>query len=301
MIETVLGAIPPSKLGITMCHEHIALNLKRVRGDDDSVFDNRSLIAAELAKLYAQGCRGVIEVSGNDMGRDVVALRQHSRDTGLHIVASTGFYLEPYHTDWLQRATVKEVAALFVRELTVGIGDTGIRAGLIAEIATGCDGIRPTEEKVFLAAAQAAQETGCAISTHCDMGCMGQEQATLLLSNGGSPQKIVLGHMDLSGDSDYHLALLDRGVTLAFDTVGKTKYISDQCRADNLARLVRRGYQDQLLLSQDVSRLSYLTASGGAGYTAVLGYFVPMLRERGISDAQMDSLLVANPARLLDR
>ncbi len=301
MIETVWGAIPAETLGVTMCHEHLALDLSHVRGDTDSVFTDTPLIAGELNKLYDQGCRGVIEVTCNDMGRDVERLRGYSRATGLHIVASTGFYLAPYHPRWLHTATVEEIAQLFIHELTVGIGETGVRAGLIAEIATSSDCIHPTERKVFEAAAMASARTGCAISTHCDMGTRGLEQVQLLVSKGATPEKIILGHIDLADDREYHLALLKTGANLAFDTIGKTSYLSDQRRADNLAALLAADYEDKLLLSQDVSRLSYLTASGGRGYTAVLGWFATLLRERGITQAQLDKLLIYNPARILDR
>ncbi|MFZ2539477.1 MAG: hypothetical protein WAX04_11320 [Oscillospiraceae bacterium] len=301
MIETVLGSIQASELGTTMCHEHLAIDLSGVRGETDSTFVDTTLITQEIKKMCVLGAQAVIEVTGNDMGRDVIALRQYAKETGLHIVASTGFYLEPYHSDWLHRASVDEICDLFVAELTQGIAQTGIRAGLIAEIATSTNRTAKTEEKVFLAAAQASVQTNCAISTHCDMGTHAKDQLKMLLDNGVSPDKLILGHVDLVDDANYHLELLAQGVNLGFDTVGKTKYLSDQKRAENLMALLYKGYEDHILLSQDVSRLSYLTANGGAGYTAVLGYFIQLLKACGATKEQVEKLLVRNPARILDR
>ena len=98
----------------------------------------------------------------------------------------------------------------------------------------------------------------------------------------------------------YQKSLLARGVNLAIDTVGKLSYLSDEARADDLLKLLEAGYEDHLLLSEDVSRRSYLTEEGGRGYTAVLQYFLPMLRERGVDEGTLDKLLCKNPARILD-
>ncbi|MEM1483597.1 phosphotriesterase-related protein [Oscillospiraceae bacterium PP1C4] len=301
MIETVLGPIAANELGTTMCHEHLAIDLSAVRQETDSTFVDTALITQELKKMCVLGAQAVIEVTGNDMGRDVIALRQYAKETGLHIVASTGFYLEPYHSDWLHCAEVDAICDIFVAELTQGIEQTGIRAGLIAEIATSTNRIAKTEEKVFLAAAKASVQTNCAISTHCDMGTQAKEQLKMLLGNGVTPDKVILGHVDLTDDTNYHLELLEQGANLAFDTIGKIKYLSDQKRAENLMALLNKGYEDHILLSQDVSRLSYLTANGGAGYTAVLGYFTQLLKACGATKAQIEKLLVHNPARILDR
>lgn len=301
MIETVLGPIAPEELGVTMCHEHLAIDLCAVRGDTDSTLSPTDPVAQELEKLYALGCRAVIEVTCNDMGRRVERLRRYSLETGLHVVASTGFYLRPYHTPWLLEASQEEVEELFVTELTSGIEKSGIRAGLIAEIATGRDEISPSEHKVFVAAAAASRRVGAAVSTHCDMGRLGHRQLELLLGGGMQPDKVILGHTDLLPHSEYHIELLRHGINLAFDTIGKESYLSDEQRADNLAALLEKGYEDHLLLSQDVSRRSYLTAAGGKGYTAVLGGFTALLAKRGVGGRQLEKLLVHNPARILDR
>lgn len=298
MIQTVLGDIPATTLGVTMSHEHVAMDLSLVRGEEDSVFTDFSLLFRELSKLKELGANALIEASTIDMNRDVAMIQKLSQATGLHMVASTGFYLQAYHPDWLREKTKEEIAAIFLSELTRGIGDTGIKAGVIGEVATGNGVIAPGEERVLRAAALASQEAGCAVITHCDMATMAEEQIKLMKQEQMNLDKLVLSHLDLTTDNEYHRKLLEQGVTLAFDTVGKTSYLSDEKRADAFVLLVEQGYEKQLLLSQDISRKSYMMASGGLGYTAVLGHFVPLLKEKGIREETLAQILVENPARI---
>lgn len=300
MIHTVTGDIKKEQLGVTMAHEHFAVDLRVVRHDDYSVLEDMGQAERELLKARALGCRSAVEVTTNDMGRDVLALRRLSEKTGVQIICSTGFYLKEYHSEWVKTAPAQELCALFLREVKEGIGETGIRAGLIAEVATSEEKIYPSEEKVLVAAGMASAECGCAVSTHCQMGRLGHEQIELFLSQGMGADKVILGHTDLSHDAEYQKSLLARGVNLAIDTVGKLSYLSDEARADDLLKLLEAGYEDHLLLSEDVSRRSYLTEEGGRGYTAVLQYFLPMLRERGVDEETLDKLLCKNPARILD-
>lgn len=283
-----------------MCHEHLAMDLSKVRGDGDSVFTDAGKILPELKKLVDLGARSLVEVSTIDMGRDVLALKKYARESGLNIIASTGFYLEPYHPAELAGKGVDAIAELFKKEITAGVDGTGICAGLIGEVATSRGTMTKDEKKVLIAAAVAAADIGCAVSTHCDMATLGLEHASLLKAHGMRAEKVILGHLDLTDDIDYHKKALDTGVNVAFDTIGKTAYLSDDKRADVLIRLLRQGYENQLVLSQDISRLSYLTVNGGLGYTAVLGDFIPRLAERGASEKQIHKLLVENPARILN-
>ena len=128
MIQTVKGAIPASELGVTMCHEHLALDLSPVRGDQDSNFDDSRLVCKEIEKMKALGVQSVIEVTCNDMGRDVRKLREYSETCGIHIVASTGYYLKEYHSEFVKNAAPEELCEVFCREITEGIDGTDIAA-----------------------------------------------------------------------------------------------------------------------------------------------------------------------------
>ena len=125
MIQTVLGPIEASKLGITMAHEHLSVDLRSVRGDEDSIFTDSPLVRSEMARLRAAGVNSVVEVSCIDMGRNVSALADISRASGLHIVCSTGFYLEKYHPTWLKDAPIAKIEGVFRQEFSEGIDGTG--------------------------------------------------------------------------------------------------------------------------------------------------------------------------------
>ena len=301
MIQTVKGPIRPEELGITMCHEHLVLNLSPVRGDDDSNFSDINLIADEINKAKAYDVQSFIEVSCNDMGRDVKKLKELSQRCNVNIVAATGCYLEAYHTPWVKSCQVEELAELFYREITEGIDDTGIKAGVIGEVAAGQHGMATSEEKVLTAAAMAGKRANCAVTTHCQLGGLALEQSALLQKNGMNPSKIILGHLDLVNDCDYLEAVLKTGVNIGFDTIGKVAYLSDENRADNLMHLIEQGYEQQIVLSQDISRKSYMMAYGKfSGYTSVIKDFVPLLKERGITKESLNYLLIENPARIFD-
>ena len=301
MINTVKGRIDAGAVGVTMCHEHLALDLSPVRKDTDSVFDDSVLIESEVDLMKALGVKSVIEVTCNDMGRNVRMLRQISRECGIQIIASTGFYLEAYHPESVRSGTIGEICDIFCRDILEGIDGTDIRAGIIGEVAGGEKELATSEDKVLIAAAAAGVKTGCAVTTHCQLGQLGLEQSALLQGQGIDPDKVILGHIDLSDDRAYQKAILDTGVNIAYDTVGKTAYLSDEKRADHLMWLLEKGDEDHILLSQDISRRSYMVRYGKYdGYTTVMKRFVPLLRERGVSQETLDKMLIHNPARILD-
>ena len=130
---------------------------------------------------------------------------------------------------------------------------------------------------------------------------MAVEQARLLINEGMNPDKIILGHLDLADDRDYYTEVLKAGVNIGFDTIGKTSYLSDEKRADNLIWLIDKGYEDKIILSQDISRKSYFSCKGAhSGYMSVMKDFVPLLLNRGINQETLNKLLIKNPARILD-
>lgn len=150
---------------MTLCHEHLSVDLGLVRGDADSTFTDSPEMREEVLAAKKDGIRSIIEVSCDDMGRDVNALRAISKACGINIVCSCGFYLEKYHPDWVFHGKVDEIRDLFVRELTEGIDDTDIKAGVIGEVAGEEEQITRSERHVITAAGLAAAECGCAITS----------------------------------------------------------------------------------------------------------------------------------------
>ena len=284
---------------MTLAHEHLIVDLDRVRKDGVSFILDVDEVVPEVEKAMAQGIEAAFEVSTIDMGRDVLKLKKISERTGLKIVCSTGFYLAEYHPDWMDNASKEEIAEIYINELINGIGSTGIRAGFIAEIASSNAGFTGNEKKILEAAGIASKKTGLAVSTHT--GRMAAiETIETLLNEGTEPDKIIIGHQDLIDDHEYHLSLLKYGVNIAFDTCGKSAYMPDEIRATNALKLVEAGYGDHLVLSNDVSRHTYFTTFGENGYTAVMGKVVPLMEEAGLKKEDIRKFLVDNPARIID-
>lgn len=300
MIRTVLGDIPKEELGVTLAHEHFIVNLDKVRHDGYSRIDTCEEVEPEIKKAMALGIQAAVEVTTIDMDRDVRKLQQISKDTGLKIVCATGFYLQPFHPSFLKDATVDEIANIYVRELTQGVDGTGIKPGIIAEIASSKDGFTEEERKCLMAAGRASVRTGSAVSTHTGH-VTAQETVDILLNEGVDPDKVIIGHQDLVDDHEYHMNLLKRGVNIAFDTCGKSAYMPDETRAKNAKLIIEEGYEDHLVLSNDVSRRTYFSSYPNQwGYTAVMASVVPLMRKAGIKEETLKKFLMSNPARILN-
>ena len=176
--------------------------------------------------------------------------------SGVRIVCATGLYKEdqgaPAYFKFRSQFgdALGEMTDLFVRELTEGVGSTGIRAGVI-KVATGAHRITPYEELVLRAAARAHRATGAPITTHTDEGTMGVEQLAILEAEGVSAGAVVVGHSCGSSDLDYHLAMLDRGAYLGFDRFGLEILHPDRARVAALIGLLGLGFERRIVLSHD--------------------------------------------------
>lgn len=158
--------------------------------------------------------------------------------------------------------------------------------------------ITETEAKVFRAASRAHAETGAPICTHTTLGTRGLEQLEIFKSFGVDLSRVVLSHIDLSADLDYMKRLLDQGVNIAFDTIGKCNYQPDVSRADWLSRLCAEGYDTQIVMSMDITRRSNFADRGGVGYSYLLDTFAPLASEAGVPDRAWENLLYRNALRI---
>jgi len=301
-IITVNGPISPDQLGVTQTHEHIWLNAYDHYKSYGIVFEDVDTMVRELKAFKDKGGSSMVEVTTEEIGRGPEALQEISRLSGVNIVMGCGWYREfGYPTKVLEK-TSTELAEILVKEIEVGVGDTGIRAGIIGEIGTGTRHILPAEERVFRAAALAQQKTGVAITTHTTRwGTLALEQIALLKEAGADLSKVIIGHLGDRIGVKSLLPIAETGVYLEVDNIGYLDYQPEYVRADNVAALVREGYVDQVLLSQDVCMLSHLSYQGGPGYGYLLGTFVPLLRERGVTDQEIHTMLVENPEKALQR
>ena len=334
-VMTVLGPIDPGRLGTTLVHEHVwmdttpMLRAHGYRAGEDGPFDamraaearwnpgthpdnyrltDEDLVAAELAHLAAAGAATVVDVTPVELGRNPTALQSLARRTGVNIVMGAGHYLAAVHGPEVGKRSERQLAALLVDEIENGVGTTGIRPGIIGEIGTS-DPPVAAELRVLRAAAEASIATGVAVSVHLHpWGRTGETVADTLLDGGASPDRIVLGHLTTAhADTAYLTSLARRGTWLAFDLFGFDHSLlgagryppSDADVVVTVARLVREGLGDRILVSQDLGVRSRLHAYGGWGYDHLLRHVVPLLHAAGLGDRGVNQLLVDNPRRLL--
>ena len=298
-IWTVRGPIAPEALGSTLMHEHLLCDFYRVTGQLDQLLNDEALAVSELRPLVEAGGRGLVECTTPDLGRDPLALRRIAEQTGLHVVMGCGWYRQPFYPPEIDRRSTAELARRMIEELTVGVGETGIRPGIIGEIGVNLDYATAQEERVLRAAARAQRATGAPLTTHASLYPVGLVQLALLREEGVDPSRVVIGHCDTYLDLDYHMAILEAGAYVQFDTLGRTHMNPDDRRADALVALLRSGQGERLLLSSDRCHRSDLLAFGGVGYDHVLTTFAALLRERGVTDDELRLLTVENPRRIL--
>lgn len=283
--------------GYTYAHEHLHIDLSGFKGDIDCRLDQYSLIAEELRQLKALGVCNIIEMTNRYMGRNPQFMHDLMRDTGINVMACTGYYQHAFFPRHVASRTSQELAQEMIHEIVTGIDDSGLKAGIIAEIGSSEGVITELEAKVFAAAAIAHNETGCPISTHTSFSTMGLEQLALLRQHGVDLSRVVIGHCDLKDNLDNILRMIDLGAYVQFDTIGKNNYYPDEKRIAMLLALRERGVLNHVMLSMDITRRSHLQANGGNGYHYLLTTFVPRLCQAGFTQADVDVMLRDNPAR----
>ena len=225
----------------------------------------------------------------------------------MNIICATGLYTNRLGIPvYFRQRSVDEIADIFTRELTEGIGSSGIRAGLI-KCATGMNEITRHEEKSLRAAGRAHRATGAPIFTHTESATMGNEQLDILAAEGVDFGRVVIGHSCGTANLEYHLSLLDRGAFIGFDRFGLNALFPDRLRIAALAGLLALNYAKQIVLSHDavgcflgrtVSRTPESQQSLEQwNYTHLFKTVLPKLRNIGISEAQIQTMLVENPRR----
>lgn len=342
MVTTALGPIAPDALGLTLMHEHLIHDLGR-RGEllddplrdqpvttsivdelagrpfssvDNAVFEDEDLLAHELAALRRAGGRTVVEMTVDEFGRDAAALRRLAQATGINVVVATGHYVAALLPPTLDDQTIEAIAERMVADLVEGIGDTGVRAGML-KVGTSAP-LTPVERRVLAAAAAAQAATAAPITVHLsNLGqpvSNGHDVLTVLEAAGADLTRVILAHLDLTlaGEPDlsHHRELLRRGCTIGYDTCGhagtielpggrRVDYPSDTARARALATLLEDGYGGSLVISNDICTKIRLTTFGGSGYAHVLKGFRDELADAGVGAADLQRLLIDNPRRLL--
>lgn len=287
--------------GIVYMHEHMSVDLSGVKKDLDCKLDCINETVQELKDLKAHGVTAIVDVTNRGMGRNVEFILKVEAETGIKIIPSTGYYKEPFLPDEVYNLSQSEIAGIMIKEIREGIDETGIKAEVIGEVGTGLRSISPIEEKLLKAVSIAHVETGKLITTHTTLGTMGMEQIEIFKNSGVDLNKVIIGHVDLSGDIEYILKLIDTGVYVAFDTIGKINYMTEEKRLEMLKEICRRGLSSRVVMSMDITRISHLKSKGGLGYGYLLDSFIPFIKQNGVDQKDIDNMLIINPGKILDR
>ena len=306
-VQTVLGPIDPADLGVTLPHEHTQIALWQIpdRWDYWQLTRDRVTILEELRAYCDAGGRSLVDLTLPGVGRDPAWLVDLSQASGLHVVMGCGWYRGAYYPAdaLIDRRSVDDLADELVREATLGVGESGVRPGIIGEIGTDKPWLSAQEERVHRATARAARRTGLAITTHAVLSPVGLAQLRIFEEEGADPARVVIGHADSYPVLEHYLAIVERGASVEFDFLGMTFTATERHGEGRVVELIcellARGHVDRVLLSQDVCHDSQLLRYGGQGYTYLARSFLPRLLAAGVSDAEIAAMTVANPRRLL--
>ena len=338
-VQTVLGTVDPSTLGMTSTHEHVFIdfvcmyappkgagskhrgeekvaleNLGWVRYDPFRNRDNLELLDEEMA-IYeiglfkAAGGRTIVDATTIGIGRNPQALVNVANATGVNIVMGAGYYVDMVHPSDMDGRSEEQLTSQIIDEVTVGIGSTGVRAGIIGEL--GCSWpLTSNERKVLRAGAAAQQETGAGILIHPGRNPQAPfEILDILEEAGADASRVVMGHLDRTIlDAETLLEFAERGTMLEYDLFGwESSYyplgthdmIHDGQRLDYVELLIEHGHLGKIVLAQDVFSKARTFTYGGYGYGHLIENIVPRMRGRGIAEDQISQIMVENPARIL--
>ena len=349
-VMTVMGPVPAESLGVTLMHEHLLIDVSykwqqpveaslRAFAEEKvslknfgylsrnlgAMKDNLRLTdvdqAAEEAREFKKvGGGTIVDVTPIGIGRDPRALRAISTISGVHVVTCCGYYIKNSHPASIASRDVESLTEEMIGEIRNGIGNTGIRPGIIGEIGLGepmyvkghtGDEMHADEERVLRAAGRAQRATGLAVTVHIynyRPNALALMALDILEAEGADPKRVVICHLDARIDTDYAARVMDRGAYAEFDTFGIENYNDgslgqfprDIERIDALVELCGRGYVDRLVLSHDVCTKMQTCAYGGWGYAHLSRNIEPRMRKAGLTESDIAEMRVDNPRRILD-
>ena len=340
MVQTVLGPIRPQELGVTLPHEHLLIDMRAVRGvpTDASArelydkpvsletlgyiryhfaqnADNSRLsdveAAVDEATLYEQHGGGtLVDVTSVGIARDPVGLAHISRETGVNVIMGSSYYVEATHPPDMDSRSEDDILGEIVQDITEGVVDTGIRAGIIGEV--GCTWpLGDNERKVLRASARAQQLTGAPLLIHPGRDESAPEEIIDLLTVAGADlSRTIMGHLDRTVfERDTLKRVAESGCYLEWDLFGreqsyyplnpKVSIPGDAKRIEDIAWAISEGYGDRVVVAHDIAAKERLLRYGGHGYFYLLAHIVPRMLGRGFHEDDIHKILVDNPAGAL--
>jgi phosphotriesterase-related protein len=312
-ITTVMGEIAPETLGFCQSHEHLSIARACPVAGGAQCIDDPEKNLLELGLYYSAGGRALVDAQPVGCGREADMLARISEKSGVHIIASTGFHKLSFYPEdhWLNSLAEDDLIRLFISELEEGMyldGDTAVprlqgsaKAGQI-KAALDTEGLTSRYEKLFTAAAEAAKAAGCALMVHIERDSDPCRLAGFLFKRGLPPNCLIFCHLDRAvADLSVHREICEQGIYLEYDTIGRPKYHDDEKEVSIILELVMAGFEKQLLMSLDTTRLRLRSYGGIPGLAYILEEFIPLLLRRGLTETQIKGFFVENPARVFSR
>ncbi len=312
-VETVRGPVDASALGRTLMHEHVFVlqpealeNYGHVWGQ--SYWDEEVRVADAIAKLQAlrdAGIETIVDCTAPGLGRSIARIQRINADVDLNIVVATGLYAFIELPNFFKYRTAEEIAEFFVREIRVGIDDTGVKAAFL-KCAVEEYGLVGDIPRILQAIAIASRETGAPIVVHTNSAAgSGPWALDALEAEGVDLSKVVIAHAGDSNDFEYIRSIADRGAILGCDRFGIAHFNPDADRVRTLAALIGEGYLEQIHLGHDAAAfVDFFTgdpkfAGEVPDYLHISNTILPALAEAGVTQGQIDTMLVENPRRYL--
>jgi phosphotriesterase-related protein len=317
-IQTATGPVDTAALGQVLMHEHVFVltpdvqqNYPEEWGSEDARVSDA---VAKLTALAATGVRTIVDPTVVGLGRYIPRIQRVAEQVDLNIVVATGCYTYkdvpfffhhrgPALDAALGTSVPDPMVDMFVGDLEQGIAGTGVRAAFL-KCAIDAPGLTTGVERVMRAVARAHGRTGAPITVHTHPGTrQGLAVQRVFAEEGVDPRRVVLGHSGDTTDADHLSELADAGFLLGMDRFGINLDTTFEARADIVVEMCRRGYAESMVLSQDAAcYIDWVDPAVMAmltdwRYTHIHEDVLPYLREHGVTDEQIDAMLVANPRR----
>lgn len=310
-VETVTGAIDAGEMGITLAHEHLRTTPENIRAQWPHLYDEgreRKRAIEQVRAAISHGVKTIVDPTCMDLGRDVRLAQDVVEATGIQLAMCTGIYGFHYSTipHHFQTRDIDYLADIFVHDLQQGIQGTSVKAAFL-KCAVDQPGLTPDVDKVVRACARASQQTGAPIMAHSHPATRrGLEIMDVLDEEGIDPAKVQIAHTGDTDDLEYIEELLARGPYIGLDRYGLDYILPTEKRNEVAAGLIRRGHVERLMLSQDAcATIDWFPEEVIAQmvpnwhFTFLWEGVIPALGESGVGDSEIETMLVANPARWL--
>jgi phosphotriesterase-related protein len=307
-VETALGPVATATLGPTLMHEHIVTRSPGVHENWPHLFDRDAILALaerKMADLYARGIRTVVDLTTVDLGRDIDLIVAVARRSPVQVLVATGVWWMPQR--YFSVHGVDAVADLFIRDITQGIGTSGVKAAII-KCATDTAGVTPVIENILRAAARAQKATGVPISTHTwAAGRSGEAQQAIFAQEGVDLRRVIIGHSGDTDDLTYLRGLMARGSTIGMDRFGLDHLLPTAKRVEVVARLCAEGYARQMVLSHDANCWTDMQSEEDKRrtrphwhYNHISDDILPALRAARVTEEHIEQMLVHNPRAIFE-